>query len=160
MTNREAFVKLLPLYMKRAGTNQRELAKAVGKSESTVHCWVNGKAFPRIDMIQKIADVLGCTTDDLLQTNDVHFPDYSRPVHQDAMSTITKRIGQSTEPRRLFAMDSAPKRKEIEAELGLPEFKGASIDNQFLEMVKTWKEASQESKRLAIEVLKVGRVKK
>jgi len=76
MSNRETFPKALAYYMKKANVNNRELANAVGKSESTVHCWLNKKAFPRIDVIQKVADVLSCSTDDLLAPpqNMLSFP--------------------------------------------------------------------------------------
>ena len=66
MNAKENFQANLPYYMKQAGMNQIELAKAVGKSESSVSLWLSGKAFPRIDTIQKIADALGCETDNLL----------------------------------------------------------------------------------------------
>lgn len=66
MDKREIFKRVLPKYMDRAGMRQIDLAKALGKSKSTVHCWIKGKSFPEIDTIQKIADVLGCETDDLL----------------------------------------------------------------------------------------------
>lgn len=66
MTSREIFKKNLPYYMDMAGMNSVELAKAVGVSKSTVSTWISGRSYPRIDAIQKIADVLGCDTDDLL----------------------------------------------------------------------------------------------
>lgn len=94
MTNREAFKKALPQYMDKANMNQRELAKAVGMSESIVHCWITGKAFPRIDVIQKIADVLGCATDDLLATHTMSFVNIShtQPIDigflEDTIKTV------------------------------------------------------------------------
>lgn len=66
MTNREVFYKMLPYFMGKANVNQTELAAAAGVTRSTVHYWLTGKSFPRIDVIQKIADRLGCKTDDLL----------------------------------------------------------------------------------------------
>lgn len=66
MNTKDIFKQNLPYYMKRARMNQIELAKAVGKSEASVSLWLSGKAFPRIDTIQRIADALGCKTDDLL----------------------------------------------------------------------------------------------
>lgn len=66
MGTKENFRANLPYYMKRAGMNQIDLAKAIGKSEASVSLWIAGKAFPRIDTIQKIADVVGCRTDDLI----------------------------------------------------------------------------------------------
>lgn len=87
MTNREAFRKLLPKYMSKNNMNNRELAKAVGMSESTVHCWLTGKAFPRIDVIQKIADVLNCSTDDLLVTQTLSIPDFTMTVNTELLET-------------------------------------------------------------------------
>ena len=67
MTQRDIFKKQLPYYMNLARMNQAELAAAMKVTKATVSCWVSGRAFPRIDKIQRIADVLGCTTDDLLK---------------------------------------------------------------------------------------------
>ena len=66
MTNQEVFWTVLPRLMDIAGLNQTELAKAVGVSKSTVNCWIKRKSFPEIGTVQKIADALGCKTDDLL----------------------------------------------------------------------------------------------
>lgn len=101
MTNREAFKKLLPKYMSKVNMNQRELAKAVCMSESTVHCWLTGKAFPRIDVIQRIADVLGCSTDDLLvtQTPALALSDYSTTVSPEVIEMLDASI-QASETKR------------------------------------------------------------
>ena len=129
MTNREVFKKALPEYMKKANLNQRELAKAVGVSESTVHCWVHGKAFPEINTIQRITDVLGCKTDDLLVDDSIGnrlidvFMTASQPFHPSVIASLEARIRQET-----------PK--------------------EDAEMVALWRSASPVSKRAAIAVLK------
>lgn len=64
--NKEVFWTVLPRFMDIAGVNQTELAKAAGVSKSTVNCWIKRKSFPEMNTIQKIADALGCNTDDLL----------------------------------------------------------------------------------------------
>ena len=64
--NKEVFWTVLPRFMSIAGMNQADLAKAVGVSRSTVNCWIKRRSFPEIDTVQKIADALGCDTDDLL----------------------------------------------------------------------------------------------
>lgn len=92
MTNREAFKKALPKYMDKARINQRELAKAVEVSESTVSCWISGKAFPRIDIIQKIADVLGCATDDLLATHQLSLDGLSYQIDTGFLEDSFKRV--------------------------------------------------------------------
>lgn len=70
MSGRDTFKKNLPYYMNLAGLNQIELAKAVNVSKSTVSTWLSGRSYPRIDVIQKCADVLGCDTDDLVAENN------------------------------------------------------------------------------------------
>lgn len=72
MTQREIFQRMLPYFMNRSRVNQVELATRLGVSKSTVNCWVSGKSFPRIDKIQQIADILGCSTDDLLSKSIVY----------------------------------------------------------------------------------------
>lgn len=69
MASREIFMKNLLYYMNIAGINQIELANKVGVSKSTVSTWLSGRSYPRIDAIQKIADVLNCETDDLVAEN-------------------------------------------------------------------------------------------
>lgn len=69
MSIRDDFSKNLPYYMSLAGVNQVELAKSIGISKSTVSTWISGRSYPRIETVQKVADLLGCTTDDLVTEN-------------------------------------------------------------------------------------------
>ena len=93
MKPREVFKKMLPIYMDRARMNQAELAKAVGKSEASASLWVAGKVFPKIDTIQRIADVLGCRTDDLLfETVTFKVTGYSDKKQTDEMNEYWYRL--------------------------------------------------------------------
>ena len=47
--------------------SQKELATRVGVSRSTVAMWEMGESNPRASLLPKIADVLGCTIDELLR---------------------------------------------------------------------------------------------
>lgn len=51
---------------RRAGLLQRQAAEALGVSLSTVGMWESGKNNPRANMLPKIANLYGCTVDDLL----------------------------------------------------------------------------------------------
>ena len=62
-------MKNLPYYLNLAGMNQKELAEALGVTKSTVSLWISGSNYPRTDTIQRIATVLGCTMEDLIQKN-------------------------------------------------------------------------------------------
>ena len=65
-TIKEVFWEQLPIQMKRAHIKPVDLANALGLSKSTISCWLSRKSFPEMDNVQKMADVLSCTTDDLL----------------------------------------------------------------------------------------------
>lgn len=55
---------------KAAGITQNELADTLRIDRSTVAKWETGKAYPRAALLPKIAQVLGCTIDELLQYQD------------------------------------------------------------------------------------------
>lgn len=50
------------------GMKQEELAREVGVERSTVTKWETGTSFPRATLLPKLAEVLGCTIDELLRT--------------------------------------------------------------------------------------------
>lgn len=58
---------LKPL-MKAKGMNQRELAKAVGVTESTISQLINGKRKPSFELSLKLAEVLDCESSDFVST--------------------------------------------------------------------------------------------
>lgn len=47
------------------GMTQADLAGALGVDPSTVAKWESEKAYPRADLLPKIAGLLGCTIDEL-----------------------------------------------------------------------------------------------
>lgn len=97
MDKRQIFKRELPKYMERAGMKQIDLAKALGMSKSTVHCWMTGKAFPEIDTIQKIADALGCRTDDLIVERQPGFSigPLSQRFSPDIIDMLDRRISDA-----------------------------------------------------------------
>lgn len=68
-TVKEIFWETLPVKMKIAGVRAIDLAEKLELNKATISNWMNRKAFPEMDNIQRIADVLNCTTDDLLGRN-------------------------------------------------------------------------------------------
>ena len=48
------------------GINQKELGNAVGVSKQSVSNWENGNIMPSIDLLIRLADVFGVSTDYLL----------------------------------------------------------------------------------------------
>ena len=125
MDKRQIFKRELPKYMERAGMKQIDLAKALGKSKSTVHCWMTGKAFPEIDTIQQIADALGCKTDDLIVEEENRHP---------IMSLVSKSYP--------LVLDDLPALNRQPA-----------TPKEDMQMTNLWRTASLQAKRAAIAVL-------
>lgn len=48
-----------------------EVAKRTGVQTSTLSNWKAGRYIPKADKIRKIADILGCTLDDLMEEKEV-----------------------------------------------------------------------------------------
>ena len=69
--SKKVFAQNLKKYMDLSGKNQKELAEIAGVSAPTFNEWVNGKKFPRIDKIQKLADYFGVLKSDLIEDNSL-----------------------------------------------------------------------------------------
>lgn len=54
-------------YRHKAGMTQEQLAKELGVTSSCVNMWETGNRKPDIISLKKIAQILNCTTDDLLE---------------------------------------------------------------------------------------------
>ncbi len=51
------------------GFTQESLANELGIDRSTVTKWETGESMPRAELLPKIAKVLNCTVDELLNSN-------------------------------------------------------------------------------------------
>lgn len=70
MDSREIFRKNLMFYMDLNRRSQADLARYLDVTRATITMWYKGKAYPRIDKIQQIADFLGIRTDDLVSDSN------------------------------------------------------------------------------------------
>lgn len=50
-----------------ASLTQEDVANALGVSRTTVTMWEIGESKPRVSTLKKLADLYGCTVDELLQ---------------------------------------------------------------------------------------------
>ena len=73
MLSRELFSRNLRDFMARDRMNQVDLARALGVTKAAVNYWVNGRSIPQVTVVQKMADLFSCSTDDLLKehTNEM-----------------------------------------------------------------------------------------
>lgn len=58
---REIFVKNLRYLMDARGITQADICRELGVSSATVSNWFTGQKYPRIDRMQRIAELLGVT---------------------------------------------------------------------------------------------------
>ena len=57
--NRKIMGRNISHYMQKKGVNATELCNALGIKQNTFSDWINGKTYPRIDAIEKMAAYFG-----------------------------------------------------------------------------------------------------
>jgi ORF050 len=62
---KKAFAKKLNNLMQEKGITQTDISEYLNVTSSTVSDWCNGNKYPRIDKMQRIADLLGVYMSDL-----------------------------------------------------------------------------------------------
>ena len=72
--NMEKSMVSIKALRKSKSMTQKELAQALGISRATVSKYEAGLRTPNMDMIMKLSDVLGCTTDYLLGRSRFPYP--------------------------------------------------------------------------------------
>lgn len=65
--NKAVMAANIKKHLQLRGMNRQELADAVGAPYSTVCEWVSGNAYPRIDKIEKMANLFGVAKSDLIE---------------------------------------------------------------------------------------------
>ena len=73
MTEKEQtiiFTENLNRIMQERGFKQIEVSKAIGVNPQTFNTWMKGKAIPRMDKVQKLADFFGIRKSDLIDRHD------------------------------------------------------------------------------------------
>ena len=67
MLSRELFSRNLRDLMARDRMNQVDLARSLGVTKAAVNYWVNGRSIPQVTIVQQMAELFCCSTDDLLK---------------------------------------------------------------------------------------------
>lgn len=85
-TVREIFAKNLSFLMEDRGITQADICRELEVSSATASDWCSGKKFPRIDKLQRLADLLGVRLSTL--TSEDGLRDYEdqkdlEDLHQD-----------------------------------------------------------------------------
>ena len=67
MNNKNVFSVNLKRYMKEHDKSRKEVSDALGVSYYTFSDWVNGKKYPRMDKVEKLANYFGILKSDLIE---------------------------------------------------------------------------------------------
>ena len=85
MDNKEIFSSNLNFYMNKNGKSRKEVSEAIGVSYFTYTDWVNGKKYPRMDKVEKLAKYFNIKISDLIEKKSIE----KNPVE---MATIHAKI--------------------------------------------------------------------
>ena len=76
---REIFVRNLRYLMNARGISQADICRELGMSSTTVSDWCTGKKYPRVDAMQRLADLLGVLSSTLTTEGGIQdFEDQQR----------------------------------------------------------------------------------
>lgn len=65
--NKEVLAKNLKRFIGKSGKDRSQIAEDLGLSYSTLTDWINGKKYPRINSVEKLADYFGVSKSDLIE---------------------------------------------------------------------------------------------
>ena len=71
MDNKSIFASNLKRYMDIKKKSRREVSEAIGVSYYTFTDWVNGKKYPRMDKVEKLADYFCILKSDLIEEKTI-----------------------------------------------------------------------------------------
>ena len=103
--NKEVLAKNLKKYIAKSGKDRREIADALGFPYSTLTDWLNGKKYPRINNIEKLAVHFGVSKSDLIEDFEEKRKD------NDILTTIIVKLRMNKEllnvVEKLLSLDKA-----------------------------------------------------
>lgn len=105
MGNKEILAKNLKKYIAKSGKDRSDIAKEVGLPYSTMTDWVNGKKYPRIDNIEKLAGYFNVSKSELIED----FEEIKKD--NDRLTTIIVKLRMNKEllnvVEKLLSLDKA-----------------------------------------------------
>lgn len=84
---RKIFMANLLKYMAETHINQADIASALGVSKTAVSDWTHGRKYPRVDAMQKLADLFGVPMSCLTQVDHVATEDETILELKDRLRT-------------------------------------------------------------------------
>ena len=119
MDNKNIFASNLRRYMEFNGKSRRDVAEAIGVSYYTFTDWVNGKKYPRMDKVERLAAYFGILKSDLIEEKTEEHREMQKK--NDTLSDIVIRM--QTDEVFCAAVESLYKldKKKLESILALLE---------------------------------------
>ena len=74
MLSKEVFSSNLRFLMSRDQITQVDLARRLGVTKAAVNYWYNGRSIPQVSVVQQMATIFCCSTDDLLKPSPEPLP--------------------------------------------------------------------------------------
>lgn len=103
--NRHILAKNLKKYIAKSGKDRTLIAEELGLSYSTLTDWINGKKYPRINNVEKLANYFNVTKTDLIEDFEYIKKD------NDALATIIVKLRMNKElfevVEKLVSLDKA-----------------------------------------------------
>ena len=96
---RQIFAENLRRFIQQKGLNQNEICDDLNISYSTFSDWCRGKAYPRIDKIDMLADYFGITRAELVERRDSSKSQY---YYDSEVESIARELHQNPQARMLF----------------------------------------------------------
>ena len=90
VNNKNVFASNLKRYMEISGKTRRDVSEALGVSYYTLTDWVNGKKYPRMDKVEKLANYFGVLKSDLIEEKTVEHSEMQKK--NDTLSDIVIRM--------------------------------------------------------------------
>lgn len=90
MDNKNIFASNLKRYMDMYGKSRRDVSDAIGVSYYTFTDWVNGKKYPRMDKVEKLAAYFGILKSDLIEEKSQEHREIQKK--NDTLSDIVIRM--------------------------------------------------------------------
>lgn len=101
--NNEELSKNLKLFIAKSGKERREIAEDLGIPYSTLTDWINGKKYPRINNIEKMASYFGISKSNLIEDFE------EKQKDNDILATIIVQLRMNKElldvTERLIKLD-------------------------------------------------------
>ena len=99
---REIFVRNLRYFMEARGISQADICRELEVSSATASDWCTGKKYPRVDAMQRLADLLGVTFSTL--TTEAGMDDYEDQQRLEALHQ-NPRLGMLFDRSRKMSKD-------------------------------------------------------